>query len=166
MRDIMNISINKRVAICLAYAEHTLNYFENEFKDGDYHQAFEQFRNIINIGYEWLSGSNIDWGLLYNLCNDDERDYGCFNFIATFECSDKYETPISVLIWTIYYLIYQCAHSSSEKYFPQDLWGGHLPQEEEQSIIETLHIAVNKYLSAENCEKLKLIEEKYRRPLA
>lgn len=162
MRDIMNITINSRVAICLAYAEQTLNYLENEFKGGNYNQAFEQFRSIIHMGYEWISGSVIDWEELYNLCNEDERDYGCFDFVAMFECPDKYETPISVLIWTIYYLIYQCAHRSNEIYFPQDLWDGHLPQEEETNIIETLHIEVNEYLSTETCEKLKLMEEKYR----
>lgn len=67
-----------------------------------------------------------------------------------------------MLIWTIYYLIYQCAHHSNVIYFLQDLWDGHLPQEEEKNIIETLHIEVNEYLSTDTCEKLKLVEEKYR----
>jgi len=31
-----------------------------------------------------------------------------------------------------------------------------------RNIIETLHIEVNEYLSKETCEKLKLMEEKYR----
>lgn len=161
MRDIMDLSIEDRVALCLAYAEQTLCYFEHEFNDGMYDLAFERFRSNISLGYDWLAGKKINWEVPYELCNDDERENGCFNFVAIYECSAEYETPSSVLIWTLYYFIYQCAHSTHEKYFPQDLWDGSLPMEEEKKVIDSLNTDVSSYLSAEACEILRGIEDKF-----
>ncbi|UQZ37390.1 hypothetical protein C2I18_05570 [Paenibacillus sp. PK3_47] len=156
------ISINDRVAICWAYVERTLDYLEKEFTDGNYDQAFEKFRVIVGKGHHWLSGNDVDWDEIYRMCNDDEEDYGCFDFIANAEVTDRYETPSIVLIWGIYYFMYQCARRSGEQYFPQDLWDGDLPQEEEVQLLNSLHNDVTRYLPPETCEELRFIEMKYR----
>ncbi|NRD77297.1 hypothetical protein HPT25_07270 [Bacillus sp. BRMEA1] len=159
------VGINDRVALCLAYTERTLDYFRDEFKDGKYDAAFDKFDNIIKLGFDWLIGNKVDWEIIYNLCNDDEQEYGCFNFVSSHECSDKYTIPTSILIWTIYYLIYQCARQSNEQYFPSDLWDGNLPEEEEKEILETLNAEASKYLSSDVIEQLKLVESIYRKNL-
>lgn len=162
MKSITEMSIDSRVAICLAYAERTLDYLEGEFRDGKYDQAFEKFRMILRMGHQWLSGSYVDWDEVYRMCNDDEEEYGCFDFIANAEVTDRYETPSILLIWSIYYFMYQCAHRSNERYFPQDLWDGSLPEEEEIEMFNSLHSDAAKYLSPEACEDLRFIEMKYR----
>ncbi|AEI41927.1 Imm6 family immunity protein [Paenibacillus mucilaginosus] len=160
------ISINSKVAISLAYAERTLDYLENEIRDRKYDQAFEKFRMIIRKGHEWLAGNHVDWDEVYRMCNDDEEEYGCFDFIANAEVTERYETASIVLIWSIYYFMYQCAHRSNERYFPQDLWDGHLPEEEETKMLNSLHCDVSKYLLPEACEELRTIERKYRRSIS
>ncbi|MEK8132960.1 Imm6 family immunity protein [Paenibacillus filicis] len=162
MKNIEEISIDSRVAICLAYAKRTLDYLEDEFGEGKYDQAFKKFREILHMGNSWLLGSYVDWDQIYRMCNDDEEDYGCFDFIANAEVTDRYEIPSILLIWSIYYFMYQCAHRSNERYFPQDLWDGHLPEEEEIKILNSLHIDVTQYLSPNICQELRLIEMKYR----
>lgn len=162
MKSIEKIPGNNRVAICLAYVERTLDYLEEEFRDGNYDQAFGKFRVILHKADQWLSGSHVDWDEIYRMCNDDEEDYGCFDFIANAEVTDRYGNPSTVLIWGIYYFMYQCAHRASEQYFPQDLWDGYIPQEEEIKMLNSLHNDVTEYLSPETCEELRLTEMKYR----
>ncbi|MGN7942196.1 Imm6 family immunity protein [Virgibacillus sp. 6R] len=162
MRDIMETSINSRVAICLAYADETRKYLETEFNDSEYKEAFQKFKKMIEMGKEWLTGKKINWEDIYEMCNDDDVEYGCFNFIAIYSLEEKYEVPANLLIWTLYYFTYQCACEANERYFPQDLWDGHLPPEDEKLNIDNLSKEAKQYLSPDICEKLQLLEEKYR----
>ncbi|MGN7356692.1 Imm6 family immunity protein [Paenibacillus sp. SAF-054] len=162
MKSVEEMTVNSRVAICLAYVERTLDYLEGEFRDGTYDQAFGKFRMILRLGHEWLTGSHVDWDEIYRMCNDDEEEYGCFDFIANAEVTERYEAASIMLIWGIYYFMYQCAHRSNERYFPQDLWDGSLPEDEEIKMIDSLHHDAAEYLSPEVCDELRRFEIKHR----